>query len=127
MRSDKDMFSDFLKRNGDIALKKPESLLRARAEGLNNTEVDYLFYLCRNLQAQLHICDKPYLIFSMDEPRLPRNNISTKIVNIQGVRECDLLHAAVYVMNLFPLSLFLKGVRCRKIYKQDLLQGLQLQ
>jgi hypothetical protein len=40
MRVGKDWFSDFLKRNGDIALKKPERLSRARARGLNNTEVD---------------------------------------------------------------------------------------
>ena len=32
-----------LKRNGDIALKKPESLSRARAQGLNNKEVDVFF------------------------------------------------------------------------------------
>jgi hypothetical protein len=39
----KNWFSDFLKRNGDIALKKTESLSRTRAQGLNNTEVYDLF------------------------------------------------------------------------------------
>jgi len=38
-----------------------------------------------------------------------------------------LLHAAVYVINLIFLSLFLKGVHCREIYQQDLPQDLQSQ
>jgi hypothetical protein len=39
----KGWFSDFLKINGDIALKKTEILSRARAQGLNNMEVYDLF------------------------------------------------------------------------------------
>jgi hypothetical protein len=43
MRAGKDWFSDFLKINGDIPLKKPESLSRIREKELNNTEVGGLF------------------------------------------------------------------------------------
>lgn len=38
----KDWFSGFLKINGDMALKKP-GLSRARAQGLNNRAVDFLY------------------------------------------------------------------------------------
>ena len=45
MRAGKNWFSDFLKGNGDTALKKTDILSRTRTQGLNNTEVyDLLIY-----------------------------------------------------------------------------------
>jgi hypothetical protein len=43
MCANKDWISGLLKRNGNFALKKPEGLLRGRAQGLNNMAVDYFF------------------------------------------------------------------------------------
>jgi hypothetical protein len=44
MCAGKDWFSGFLKRNGDFAVKKPESVLRRRAQGMNNMAVDCFLF-----------------------------------------------------------------------------------
>ena len=83
----KDWFSAFLTRNGDIAVRKPEGLSRARAQGLNHKAVDDYFDLYRNMCTELNICDKPHLIFNVDETGFPLNNVPPKIVIAKGVRD----------------------------------------
>jgi hypothetical protein len=54
--------------------------------GLNQKAVDDYFDLYRNLCTELNICDKPHLIFNMDERGVPLNNAPPKIVTARGVR-----------------------------------------
>jgi hypothetical protein len=86
MCSGKAWFSAFLKRNGDMAVRKPEGLSRTGAQGLNHKAVDDYFDLYRNLCTELNICGNPHLIFNMDETGFPLNNAPSKIVTTKGVR-----------------------------------------
>jgi hypothetical protein len=80
-------FAGFLKRNDDVALRKPEGLSKARAQGMNMKAIEGYFVLNQNLCTELHIHEKPQLIFNKDEPGFPLNNISPQIVATKGARE----------------------------------------
>jgi hypothetical protein len=131
----KDWFSPFLKRNGDMALRKPKGLSRARAQGLNHKAVKNYFDLHRNLYMELNICDKPHLIFNMDETGFPLNNAPLKIVTTKGIRDVVKFTNAESGENvtvlaccsasdafILPFVIF-KGIRFREVYKQDLPTG----
>jgi hypothetical protein len=87
MSADKDWFAGFMKRNYDIALRKPEGLSKARAQGMNKKTVEDYFVPYQSLCTELHIHEKPQLIFDMDERGFPLNNIPPKIVATKGARE----------------------------------------
>jgi hypothetical protein len=87
MSAGKDWFAGFMKSNDDIALRKPESLSKARAQGMNKKAVEDYFVLYKNLCTELHIPEKLQLIFNMDETGFPLNNIPHKIVATKGARE----------------------------------------
>jgi hypothetical protein len=87
MSAGKDWFAGFMKRNDDIALRKPEGLSKARARGMNKKAVEGYFVLYQNLCTELHIHEKPQLIFNKDEPGFPLNNIPPKIDATKGDRE----------------------------------------
>jgi hypothetical protein len=115
MCAGKDWFSAFLTRNGDIAVRKPEGLWRAIAQGLNYKALDDYFDLYRNLCTELNICDKPHVIFNVDETGFPLNNVPPKIVIAKGVRDVIKFTSAergenvtvvVQVVHLFLLFYF---------------------
>jgi hypothetical protein len=87
MSANNDWFTGFMKRNDDIALRKPEGLSKARVQGMNKKAVEGYFVLYQNLCTELHIHEKPKLIFNMDETGFPLNNIPPKIVATKGARE----------------------------------------
>jgi hypothetical protein len=125
----KDCFSAFLKTSGDIALRKPEGLSTARAQGLNEQAVDDYFNLHRNLCTELNICDKPHLTFNMDETEFPLNNVPSKIVTTKGVRDVTKFTSAERGENVtvfawcrasgafIPPFVIFKGIRFREVYK----------
>jgi hypothetical protein len=75
MSAGKDWLAGFMKRNDDIALRKPEGLPKARAQGMNKKAVEDYFVLYQNLCTKLHIDEKPQLIFNMDVTVFPLNYI----------------------------------------------------
>ena len=135
MCAGKDWFSAFLTRNGDIAVRKPEGLSRARAQGLNHKAVDGYFDLYRNLCTELNICDKPHLIFNMDETGFSLNNAPPKIATAKGVRDVIKFTSAERGENVtvvaccsasgvfIPPFVIFKGIRLREVYKQDMPAG----
>jgi hypothetical protein len=80
-------FSGFIKRNDDIALRKPEGLSNARAQRMNKMAVEDYFVLYQNLCTELHIHEKPQLIFNMDETGFLLYIISLKILATKGAGE----------------------------------------
>jgi hypothetical protein len=76
-----------LKRNDDIALRKPEGLSKARAQRMKKKAVEDYFVLYKNLCTELHIHEKPQLIFNMDETVFPLINIPLKTVVTKGATE----------------------------------------
>jgi hypothetical protein len=68
-------------------LRKPEGLSKAKAQGMNKKAVEDYFVLYQNLCTELHIPEKPQLVFNMDETGFPLNNIPPKIVATKGARE----------------------------------------
>jgi hypothetical protein len=87
MSAAEDWFAGFKKINDDIALRKPEGLSKARAQGMNKKAGEDYFVLYQNLRTELHIHKKLQLIFSMDETGFPLNNIPPKIVATKEARE----------------------------------------
>jgi hypothetical protein len=87
MSAVKDWFAGFMKSNDDIALRNPEGLSKARAQGMNKKAVEDCFVLYQNLCTELHIPEKPQLIYNMDETGFPLNNILPKIVATKRARE----------------------------------------
>jgi hypothetical protein len=76
-----------MKRNDDIALRKLEGLSIATAQGMNKKTVEDYFVPYKNLCTELHIHEKPQLIFNMDETGFPLNNIPPKIVATKEATE----------------------------------------
>jgi hypothetical protein len=87
MSAGKDWFAGFMKSNDDISFRKPEGLSKARVQGMNKKAVEDYFVLYQNLCTEVHIPEKPQIIFNMDETGFPLNNISPKIVATKGARE----------------------------------------
>jgi hypothetical protein len=79
MSACEDWFACFMKRNDDIALRKLEGLSKAKVQRMNKKAVEGYFILYENLYTELHIHEKPQLIFNMDETRFPLNNIPPKL------------------------------------------------
>jgi hypothetical protein len=98
-----DYFACFMKRNVNIALRKPEGLSTARAQRMNRKAAEDYFTLYKNLCTELTIQDKPQLFFfNLDETGFPLN-IPPKTVPTEGAREVKwvLLHDALQVVSLF--------------------------
>jgi hypothetical protein len=131
MSAGKDWFAGFMKRNYDIALRKPQDS-KARAQGMNKKAVEDYFVPYQNLCTELHIHEKPQLIFNMEETGFPFNNIPPKIVATKGAREVvkftnvdrDENVTAVACCSasgvFIPPFVIFKGVIFRDIYPQDL-------
>jgi hypothetical protein len=116
-------------------LRKPQGLSKARAQGMNKKAVEGYFVLYQNLCTELHIHEKPELIFNMDEIGFPLKNIPPKIVATKGTREVVKSTKVTNVTPVaccsasgvfIPLFVIFKGVRFRDIHKQDLPAGSEV-
>jgi hypothetical protein len=117
-----------LKRKGNIEMRKPEVLSRARSQGMNRTAVDDFFYSYRNQCTEFNIRDKPRLIFNMDETGFPLN-VPPKIVTNKGVTDVIKFTSVERGENVtvvaccsasgvfIPSFVIFEGVRFREIYR----------
>ena len=138
MMAGKDWFTNFLKRNKDISLRKPQSLSKARAEGMSKKAVEDFFCLLKDVYVNTNISDKPHLIFNMDESGIPLNNSPSKIVAPKGAREIVKLSSVERGENVtivtccsatgvfIPPFVIFKGARFRDVYKSDMPTGSEV-
>ncbi|KAG5278319.1 hypothetical protein AALO_G00097640 [Alosa alosa] len=77
-------FHNFLKRNPELGMRKPEVLSAARAAGLNKVVVNQWFTQYESLLVELGIAGTPSHIWNCDESGLQDQFSSTKVVGQVG-------------------------------------------
>jgi hypothetical protein len=85
MFAGKDWSAGRMKRNDGVALRKPEVLSRTRAQGMKKKAIEDYCVLYQNLCTELHIHEKPQLIFYVVETGFLHNSIPpSQIVATKG-------------------------------------------
>jgi hypothetical protein len=83
-RAGKDWFCNFLRRNPELSIRKPQGLSLDRTEGMNREEVAGYYALLEKTLTDLQLMDEPNRIFNMDESGVQLNNEPQRVVAMKG-------------------------------------------
>ena len=127
-----DWFTGFMKRHSDLALRKPQGLSRARAEGMNKSVVQQFYELYQNIVIETGVLAAPERVYNVDESGFPLCNKPLKVVaqkgrhevvKITNVERGENVTAVVCcsaVGTFIPPFIIFKGKRFKDVYKKDL-------
>ncbi|XP_020287527.1 uncharacterized protein LOC109856551 [Pseudomyrmex gracilis] len=82
-----DWFHRFMQRNKEITIRKPESLSRARCNGMQEEKVRDFYKMLEKVIDDNNLWDRPECIYNQDETGLPLNNRPPNIIAAKGSKD----------------------------------------
>lgn len=131
----KDWFCNFLRRNPELSIRKPQGLSIDRTEGMNREEVGQYFALLEKALTNLQLMDKPNRIFNMDECGVQLNNEPQRVVAMKGSKNVHVVTSGergetVTIIgccnaegSFLPPMCIMKGVRHKPEFEDGLPAG----